>query len=71
MNGGKLNKGGRKKIMPKCVTSEHCREISNLIHEVVDYCEPRLKRNPWLAGKLALATKSEEKERPQVKQTSA
>lgn len=57
--------------MPKCVTSEHCCEISNLIHEVVDYCEPRLKRNPWLVGKLALATKSEEKERPQVKQTSA
>lgn len=33
-DGAKLNKK-KKKIMSKCVTSEHCCEISNLIHEEV------------------------------------
>lgn len=39
--------------MSKCVTSEHWCEIWNLIHEVVDYHEPRLKRGAavgWKAG---------------------
>lgn len=55
MDGGKLKKRGekKKKIMSKCVTSEHWCEIWNLIHEVVDYHEPRLKRGAamgWKAG---------------------
>lgn len=39
--------------MSKCVTSEHWCEIWNLIHEVLDYHEPRLKRGAaagWNAG---------------------
>lgn len=43
----------KKKIMSKCVTSEHWCEIWNLIHEVVDYYELRLKRGAavgWKAG---------------------
>lgn len=53
--------------MSKCVTSEHCCEISNLIHEEVvvgwwsedGLLQAALKKNPWLLKKLSLATKRE------------
>lgn len=53
--------------MSKCVTSEHCCEISNLIHEevVVEWrsenglLQAALKKDPWFLKKLLLTTKRE------------
>lgn len=55
--------------MSKCVTSEHCCEISNLIHEEVVVVVERwsgdgllqaaFRKNPWLFKKLSLAAKRE------------
>ena len=61
--------------MSKCVTSEHCCEISNLIHEEVvverrsenGLLQAALKKDPRLLKKLLLTTK---RECTRIKQTS-
>lgn len=64
--------------MSKCVTSEHCCEISNLIHEEVVVVVERwsgdgllqaaFRKNPWLLKKLSLAAERERR-RTHIEQT--